>query len=158
MILKSAIIVLLEMVCIANVYSQEVEKKNPFVYEDGKLSIGIVSGDTLALYDIFKKVDDINTRVGGSITIAKYDRFGVFVGAAAPSVCPANVAVVGGPSLDLDDVSKAMIKSMLEVLPFKIAEGTIENIASASVFKIYGGYDFRFKGSIAGAGFGLKLF
>jgi hypothetical protein len=134
------------------------QSDNPFVWQSGKLSLGVVSGDSLALYDIFKHVDGITARVGGSITLAQYDRFGAFAGAAAPTSDPSSVAMVGGPSMDLDDVAKAMIKSMLQVLPFKLDSTTMDNLASAARLKLYGGYDFRYQSIIAGAGFGLKLF
>lgn len=156
--MKKMMAVLILTVLCSSVAKAEDATKNPFVYESGKLSFGVVSGDTLALYDIFKHVDGVTARVGGSLTLAKYDRFGAFVGAAAPTSEPANVACVGGPSLELDDVAKSMLTSMLKVLPFKIADGTVENIAKAARLKVYGGYDFRNKQIIAGAGFGVGLF
>lgn len=153
--MKKAIIFSLLFALCPSVYA---ESANPFVYETGKLSLGVVSGDTLALYDIFKHVDGITARVGGSLTLAQYERFGLFVGAAAPSSNPAYVAVVGGPSMELDDVARAMIKSMLYVLPFKIDDTTMDNLTKAARLKLYGGYDFRYEGVIAGAGFGVALF
>ena len=156
--MKKMMAVLILTVMCSSVAKAEDATKNPFVYESGKLSLGVVSGDTLALYDIFKHVDGITARVGGSLTLAKYDRFGAFIGVAAPSSNPAYVAVVGGPSLELDDVAKAMIKSMLYVLPFKIDNTTTDNLAKAARLKVYGGYDFREEGVIAGAGFGVALF
>lgn len=129
---------------------------NPFVYTSGNFSAGIVSGDVLAGYDIFKHVSDINARGGGSLTLVQYGRLGVYLGALTPSNEPQAVAVVAGPSVSLDDVMKKAMTGMLTVLPFKIDSGTAEAIASAFTLKVYYGRDFRYNGDIGGVAFGIK--
>lgn len=153
--MKKAIIFSLLFALCPSVYA---ESANPFVYETGNLSLGVVSGDTLALYDIFQHAEGITARVGGSLTLAQYDRFGFFIGAAAPTSDASSIAIIGGPSLDLDDVAKSMIKSILEVVPFKIDNTTIDNLSRAARLKIYVGRDFRNDSAISGVGFGVGLF
>lgn len=158
--IKIALLLGMMLASVASCFAQEciVPVKNPFVYETGKLSVGIVAGDTLALYDIFKRAGSISARVGGSVTLAKYERFGAFMGAAAPTSDPSAVALVAGPSFEMDDVARAMISSMLNILPFKIEATTEQYLNDAVRLKIYGGYDFRYQSVIAGAGFGVGLF
>lgn len=161
---KIIAMIAVELMCVAGVMAQEVKTvcepsaPNPFIYQSGKLSLGIVSGDTLALYDIFKHVDGITSRVGGSVTLAQYDRLGMFVGAAAPTSDPSAVALVAGPSINLDDVAKSSAHAILGALPFNIDNTTMDNLSKAARLKIYMGYDFRFRQLIAGAGLGFGLF
>ena len=158
---KVCYILLVEMMCVSGVMAQEVKTvcetpaPNPFVYQSGKLSIGVISADTLALYDIFKHVEGISARVGGSVTLARYERFGAFVGAASPTSDPSAVALVAGPSFEMDDVARSIISAMLSVLPFKIEATTEKYLNDAIRLKLYGGYDFRHQTTISGAGFGL---
>ena len=131
---------------------------NPFIYTSGKLSLGVVGADMLSGYDIFKHVDGVTARVGGSVTVAQYDVFGAYVGALAPSANANAVALVAGPSVSLDSVSKASISALLQVLPFKIDSTTADKIGSATTLKLYAGYDFFYKEIIGGAAFGVKIF
>jgi len=119
----------------------------------GDFSYGLISGDAMACYDVFKSVGDITARVGGSATIASYKRMEVYVGAAAPTQNPTNVAVIAGPAFQLNDVAKTALTSILQAL--SLSTSSIEtSIGKAARLKIYGGYDFRYDGTIAGFGFG----
>ena len=131
---------------------------NPFLYTSGKLSLGIAGADMLTGYDIFKHVDGVTARVGGSVTVAQYDVLGVYVGALTSSSNSSAVALVAGPSVSLDSVSKASISALLQVLPFKINSTIADKIGSATTLKLYAGYDFFYKEIIGGAAFGVKIF
>lgn len=158
--MKRLLIVIVVCLFVGDAKAQEfcTVTPNPFVYQTGKLSLGMVSADTLVLYDVFKHIDGVTARVGGSVTIAQYDRLGAFIGAAAPTAEPSNIALVAGPSLDLDDVAKELIKSVLKIMPFSISPDAMEKIGQCGRLKLYGGYDMRAKGTIAGGGFGFGIF
>ncbi len=136
---------------------------NSFAWTEGNLSLGIVSADTLAGYDIFKHVSNdkgeaINARVGGSVTVVKYGRLSLFAGALAPSNEPQAVAVVAGPSVDFDEFAKFAVSSLLQVLPVKLSADTVDRISTATTLKLHYGHDFRYDGDICGVAFGVKLF
>lgn len=151
--MKKAIIFSLLFALCPSVYAHGMVG-NPFVYETGKLSLGVVGAEADVYYDIFKHTDDITARVGASITFLKYDRYSLFAGIGAPTSMPSSVAAMGGPAADFSEEAKNTTKCLLEALPFNLTTGTIDEISSAIHLKVYAGYDFRAKGTTAGVALG----